>query len=148
MIYNIFIWKTFLFQLQQYIKYWAKPATLSLVLGVLSDLTRSRADLVLENALLRQQLILLNRQVKRPLLTHRDRFRLVLLARCTRFWKQALLIVQPETLLRWHWKLDGPHSSYAKQHPGVKARNISSTNRPANMPRIFRLWPRVHISKG
>ena len=40
--------------------------------------------------------------MKRPLLTRRDRFRLVLLARCTRFWIQALHIVQPDTLLRWH----------------------------------------------
>jgi hypothetical protein len=30
------------------------------------DLTRSRAELVLENALLRQQLVVLQRQVKRP----------------------------------------------------------------------------------
>src|SRR4030066_1319612 len=105
MIYNIFIWKPFLFHLQQHIKHWAKPATLSLISGVLSDLTRSRADLIGENALLRPQLIVLNRQAKRPLLTHRDRFRLVLLARCTRFWKQALHIVQPDTLLRWHREL-------------------------------------------
>jgi hypothetical protein len=61
MIYNIFIWKPFLFQLQQHIKHWAKPANLSLISGVLSDLTRSRADLIVENALLRQQLIVLNR---------------------------------------------------------------------------------------
>jgi hypothetical protein len=55
--------------------------------------------------LLRQQLIVLNRQVNRPLLTNRDRFRLVLLARCTRFWIQAVSIVQPDTLLRWHREL-------------------------------------------
>lgn len=102
MIYNIFVWKPFLFQLQQRIKHWAKPATLSLISGVLSDLTRSRADLIVENALLRQQRIVLHRQVKRPLLTKHDRFRLILLARCTRFWKQALHIIQPDTLLRWH----------------------------------------------
>jgi putative transposase len=100
MIYNINVLKPFLFQLQQRIKHWAKPANLSLISGVLSDLTRSRSDLVVENALLRQQLIVLNRQVKRPELTSRDRFRLVLLARSTRFWKQALHIVQPDTLLR------------------------------------------------
>ena len=58
-----------------------------------------------ENTFLRQQLIVLNRQVKRPLLTNRDRFRLILLARCTRLWKQALHIVQPDTLLRWHREL-------------------------------------------
>ncbi|MBN1449837.1 MAG: hypothetical protein JW963_02390, partial [Anaerolineales bacterium] len=45
----------------------------------LSDLTRSRSDLIVENALLRQQLFVLNRQVKRPLLTQYDCFLLVLL---------------------------------------------------------------------
>ena len=102
MIYYIFIWKYFLFQFQQQIKQWAKPATLSLISGVISDLTRSRSDLIVENALLRQQLIVLHRQVKRPILTQHDRFRLVLLARFTRFWKQTLHIVQPDTLLRRH----------------------------------------------
>ncbi len=105
MINNIFVWKPFLFQLQQRIKHWTKPATLALSFGVLSDLTRSRADLIVENALLRQQLIVLHRQVKRPVFTNRDRFHLVLLARCTRFWEQALHIVQPDTLLRWHREL-------------------------------------------
>jgi transposase InsO family protein len=76
-----------------------------LISGVISDLTRSRFDLIVENALLRQQLIVLRRQVKRPQLTRGDRLRFVLLARCTRFWKQALHIVQPDTLLRWHREL-------------------------------------------
>ena len=66
MIYYIFIWKYFLFQFQQHLKHWAKPATISLISGVLSDLTRSRSDLIVENALLRQQLIVLHRQVKHP----------------------------------------------------------------------------------
>jgi putative transposase len=105
MVNNISVWKSFLFQLQQRIKHWIKPATLALSFGVLSDLTRSRADLIVENALLRQQLIVLHRQVKRPVFTNRDRFRLVLIARCTRFWEQALHIVQPDTLLRWHREL-------------------------------------------
>jgi putative transposase len=102
MIYSIFILKYILFQSQQKMKQWAKPATQSLISGVLSDLTRSRSDLIVENALLHQQLIVLNRQVKRSLLTQHDRFHLALLARFTRFWKQALHIVQPDTLLRWH----------------------------------------------
>lgn len=105
MISNFFHWKPFIFRLKMLIKHWAKPATLSLVSGIFSDMTRSRADLVVENALLRQQLIVLNRQGKRPQVNNRDRFRLVLLARCTRFWKQALHIVQPATLLSWHREL-------------------------------------------
>ncbi len=67
MIHYIFVWKYFLFQFQQKIKQWAKPATLSLISGVILDLTRSRSDLIVENALLRQQLIVLHRQLKRPL---------------------------------------------------------------------------------
>lgn len=92
-------------RLKQSIKQWTKPVTVALVIGMLSDMTRSRADLVIENAMLRQQLIVLNRQVKQPRLTQADRFRLVLLARWPRFWQQALYIVQPDTLLRWHQTL-------------------------------------------
>ena len=66
------------------------------------DLTRTKSELLLENMLLRQQLIVLKRQAKRPTLTWRDRTLFVLLANRWRTWKQALVIVQPETVLRWH----------------------------------------------
>jgi hypothetical protein len=46
---------------QERIKHWTKPATPPMVFGILSDLARSRSDLIAENALLRQQLIILNR---------------------------------------------------------------------------------------
>ena len=91
--------------LKERVKSWMKPATSVLIIATISDLTRSRIDLVVENALLRQQLIILNRQVKRPLLTNSDRLRLVFLSHFTKFWKQALHIVQPDTLLRWHREL-------------------------------------------
>ena len=99
MVSKILLW------LQERIKLWTKPATSILIIGILSDLARNRTDLVVENALLRQQLIVLNRQVKRPQLTNSDRFCLVFLTRFTVFWKQALHIVQPHTLLRWHREL-------------------------------------------
>ncbi len=54
-----------------------------------------------ENAFLRQQLIVLNRQVMRPTINPRERVFLVVLASGLRSWKQALAIVQPDTLLRW-----------------------------------------------
>jgi len=66
------------------------------------DLARTRADLIAENALFRQQLVILRRQVKRPAYTRTGRLLLVLLARAARNWKQALFIVQPDTLLSWH----------------------------------------------
>jgi hypothetical protein len=73
--------------LQECIKHWTKPASSALIADILSDLTRSRTDLVVENALLRQQLIVLNRQIKRPQLTNPERFRLVFLSHFTKFWK-------------------------------------------------------------
>jgi putative transposase len=82
-----------------------KPPATSLVFGTLADLTRGKAELLAENALLRHQLIILRRQIKRPVYRKTDRLLLVLLARMVRTWKQALFLVQPETLLRWHREL-------------------------------------------
>jgi putative transposase len=88
--------------LRQRFVVWTKPDTASLLLLTLTDQARSKSELVAENALLRQQLIILRRHVKRPACTRTDRILLVLLASIVRTWKQALVIVQPETLLRWH----------------------------------------------
>jgi putative transposase len=63
---------------------WTKPLTPSLLLETLADLGRSKSQLIAENALLRQQLIILHRQVKRPACTKADRTLLVLLARLVR----------------------------------------------------------------
>jgi putative transposase len=95
----------FLDWLKERIKYWTKPAPSVLIVGILSDLTRTHTNLIVQNALLRQQLIVLNRQIKRPRLTNPDRFRLVFLSHFTAFWKHALHIIQPDTLLRWHREL-------------------------------------------
>jgi putative transposase len=84
---------------------WTKPLRTSLPLSSLTDLVRSKSELLAENALLRQQLLVLKRQVKRPTFTNTDRILLVLLARLVRTWQQALVIVQPDTLLRWHREL-------------------------------------------
>jgi hypothetical protein len=91
--------------LAQLLRRWTKPRNDAAVLNTAVDLTRSRTELVLENALLRQQLIVLNRHTQRPPLTWRDRALFVLLASKLRTWKQALHIVQPDTVLRWHREL-------------------------------------------
>ncbi len=74
----------------------------SLLLGAVADLARSKTELILENALRRQQLIVLRRQIQRPQLTNTDRTLMVRLASKLRAWKSALRIVQPGTLLRGH----------------------------------------------
>ncbi|MFZ1043810.1 MAG: hypothetical protein WAN58_21115 [Anaerolineales bacterium] len=58
MIDNLRLW------LQRRIKHWTKPAVVGLIPGLLTDVTRSHSDLIVENALLRQQLIVLHRQIK------------------------------------------------------------------------------------
>ncbi len=78
------------------------PAAPTPVVGTLADLVRSKPALITENALLRQQIIILRRSVTRLHCTPADRTLLVLLASRVRLWRHALLIVQPETLLRWH----------------------------------------------
>ncbi len=63
---------------------WTKPLRTSLPLSTLTDLGRSKSELIAENALLRQQLIILQRHVKRPDFTRTDRLLLVLLAKLVR----------------------------------------------------------------
>ena len=87
---------------KQRLRRWTMPYNHDPVLNAAMDLTRTKSELLLENMLLRQQLMVLKRQAKRPTLTWRDRNLFVLLASRLRTWKQALVIVQPETVLRWH----------------------------------------------
>jgi hypothetical protein len=82
-----------------------KPVSAPFVTDTIADLVRSKPELLLENALLRQQLIILQRGVKHPRCTPTDRALLVLLASRLRTWRAALLIIQPDTLLRWHRQL-------------------------------------------
>jgi putative transposase len=120
---------------------WTKPDTTSLLLLTLTDLSRSKSELVAENALLRQQLIILRRQVKRPACTRSDRILLVLLAKIVRSWKQAIVIVQPETLLRWHrqgFKLFWRYKSRAiSATPKISAETVALIQ---EMVRDNRLW--------
>jgi len=44
----------------------------------------------------------LHRQVNKPRFTQSERLWLVLLASRVRHWKDVLLILKPDTLLRWH----------------------------------------------
>src|SRR5918911_1443786 len=119
-----------------------RPATTSsLVLGTATDLLRGKPELVAENALLRQQLIVLARSAKRPPITRSDRALLVLLASRVRAWRQALLIVQPATLLRWHragfrlvWRW---RSTARSRRPRVSQETVDLIRRLA---RENRLW--------
>jgi putative transposase len=121
---------------------WTKPLGTSLPLATLTGLGRSKSELIAENALLRQQLIILRRQVKRPPITRTDRILLVLLARWVRTWQHAILIVQPETLLHWHrelFRLFWKRKSKASSHkPKVAAETIALIRQMAKDNRRLR----------
>ena len=75
---------------------------ISLLLPTLARLFRRRHDLVVENLLLRHQLHVVLRSRPRPDLKTRDRFFWMLVRRLVPDWKQHLILVQPETVVRWH----------------------------------------------
>ena len=62
---------------------------------------RSRRELVLENLALRQQLATVL-QKRRPLIRPSDRAFWVVLRRLWSGWADAVVIVKPETVVRWH----------------------------------------------
>src|ERR1700752_2276279 len=76
---------------------------LCFVVAVLASPFKSRIRLEAENATLRHQLVVLRRQLKgRARLTNDDRWFFVQLYRWFPSILPALMIVRPETLVRWH----------------------------------------------
>jgi len=57
---------------------------------------------LLENLALRQQPVVLKRRHRRPRLDLLDKLFWVAVRRFWSGWKQALIIVTPETVVRWH----------------------------------------------
>src|ERR1700740_1012180 len=75
---------------------------IGLCLGTLVRLLRARQSLLLENLVLRQQLAVLKRKHPRPRLAPADKLFWVLARRFWSGWKQALILVSPDTVVRWH----------------------------------------------
>ncbi len=75
---------------------------LRIILLLFRALFRNRSQLALENLALRQQLAILRRKVVRPRVRHAERALWVILARVWDQWRSALILVKPETVLRWH----------------------------------------------
>jgi putative transposase len=75
---------------------------LRVILLLVGALFRNRSRLALENLALRQQLAVLHRKAKRPRLRTVDRSLWVTFAQTWKEWRSALILVRPETVLRWH----------------------------------------------
>ena len=72
------------------------------LLGALRAALSTRSDLILENLALRQQLALLRRCSKRPGIGPLDRLFWMWLSQRWARWREALHIVQPQTVIRWY----------------------------------------------
>jgi putative transposase len=79
---------------------------------------RSVAALELENAVLRHQLGVLGRTVKRPPLRRRDRMLLAAVSTLLPRERWSVFLVSPQTLLRWHRELVARKWTYRRRLPG------------------------------
>ena len=75
---------------------------LRLFLGLVGRCFCSRRDLLLENLVLRQQLSVFQQRKQRPNLTQFDKLFWVGIKRIWLRWKDSLVMVTPETVVRWH----------------------------------------------
>jgi putative transposase len=97
---------------------------------------------------LRQQLAVLRRTGRHPQLGTRDRLFWVLLAKAWSEWRTALIIVQPDTVVRWHrqwlrrrWTRRSTHARPGRPSTAAAIRTLVDKMRAANP-----LWgaPRIH----
>ena len=100
--------------------------------------------------MLRQQLIVAARTTERPQFATHERGLLVLLARFVPRWRDAILLVKPETILRWHregfrllWRLQ---SKPKTQEPKLAAETIASD--PEDGRREPALGSRAHSRRA
>jgi putative transposase len=116
---------------------------------LVSQLLRSRSDLVLENLALRQQLAILNRRKPQPQFVPSDRLFWVLLRHFWSEWKQALILVQPKTVVRWHRAGFRAYWTWLSRHrtrPGRKRISVESRELIFRMVAENPTWgaPRIH----
>ena len=123
-------------------------AFLTQLLFALRSLFTRSARLQAENLLLRQQLIVLRRQHPgRVRLWNLDRLLMVWLYRLYPALLDAILIVQPETVIRWHRRGFRAYWRWRSRHVGGRPR-IETEIRALirRMNRENPLWgaPRIH----
>ena len=120
---------------------------LRVIWAVVRALFSKKANLVAENLALRHQLIVLGRKSKRPRLLQRDRVFWLWLARSWTRWRDSLIIVKPETVVRWHRKGFKYYWTWKSRQEGGRplvSREVRGLIR--KMSRANPLWgaPRIH----
>ncbi len=108
---------------------------------------KPRWRLVAEIVCLRQQLIVLQRTRKHPVLQNKDRRFWILMCCCFAAWRDCLLIVRPETVLRWHargWRAYWRSKSRARI-PGRRRIPLELRALIRRMARDNPLWGQIRI---
>jgi putative transposase len=102
----------------------------------------------LENVALRQQLAVFRRTVRRPTLRTKDRLFWVLFAKAWPQWRTALILVQPDTVVRWHrpWLRRRWTRRSMPARPGRPSTAETIRTLVAKMGAANPLWgaPRIH----
>ena len=88
------------------------------LLGLVVLCARGDASKELEIVVLRHELSILRRQVRKPAFTSRDRLLLSAFSRILPRRSWPVFLVRPETLLRWHRRLVARRWTYAHRSPG------------------------------
>ena len=121
---------------------------LELVRGVLTIVFAFRARLAAENLVLRHQLGVVGRSVKRPRLRKRDRIFWVWLSKLWPDWRAALVVVKPATVIAWHRKGFRLYWTWKSRRNGKGRPAVASEIREliGKMSRANPCWgaPRVH----
>jgi putative transposase len=120
---------------------------LSTLFHLIRSLMVSRLTLATEILALRQQLAVLNQAAHRPKLRRRDRFFWVILSRLWGHWRAVLVIVKPETVIKWHragfrlyWKWKSRRRRTGRPRISVEIRELIR-----RMSRENPLWGVPHI---
>ena len=90
-----------------------------LVIAAVRVTGRSRADLMLENVALRHQLAVYRRSRRRVRLTEADRRLWSTLARSGFAWREALVFVHADTVVRWHRSAWRRHWAWKSRRRGT-----------------------------
>jgi putative transposase len=94
--------------------------------GLLRDAFRSREELLAENALLRQQLLVASRKNKRPAFRAHERGLVVFLSSIMPRGSDALLLVKPDTIIRWH--REGLRLLWKRKSKATRTRRSAPSN--------------------
>jgi hypothetical protein len=115
------------------------------LLGIFYSKARAAEQAELENLVLRHQVAILRRQVKRPVYSRRDRALPAAASRLLPRRRWNAFLVRPETLLRWHKGLVARKWTHPQRLPGRPAIDREVRRLILRMARANPRWGYVRI---